>query len=542
LSAFQSEFKDNRTPAGPGETSDGGSYDPLLISGYILRNAARSPDRLALTDGSRELTYGSLVDRVSRLAHALAKAGFGPSDRLALLAENSIEYVECLLACFWLGAIAVPVNTRLTAHEIAGILSDVEPKVAVSSDTFSQKLADSSRGVASIGRHLTFSAGSPGLAGAAAGDYESAIADSSPVGPDPEVDARGAAIILYTSGTTGRAKGAMLSHVSCVVNSLSVLARLGITDPAEWRHVGVPMFHSGGLNTTLQHLILGGTLLISEPSKLGGAEVGELFERFPVASAFFAPTQWKRICEDPGIRGRRLGLRRLMWGTSHTPRDVLNSMGEVFPGLPVFAQFGQTEMSGTTCTLDAEFATAKLGSVGRPLSHVQLRLVDEEMRDVPAGSVGEIVYQGPAVMRGYWRDPEATAAAFRGGWFHSGDLGRFDEDGFLYVVGRLKDVIVSGGENIYSLEVESALQSHPKVAEVTVIGVPHAKWVESPRAIVVPRDPDDPPSYEELVQHLQSRLASYKKPTSLVVVTSIPKNAMGKVVKQKVRELYGQSL
>jgi fatty-acyl-CoA synthase/long-chain acyl-CoA synthetase len=515
-------------------------YDPLLINGYVVRNATRFPDRLALVDGSRRLTYSELVDRVSRLASGLESSGLGYGQRLALLAGNCVEYAECLLACCWLGAIAVPVNWRLTTEEIAGILADVEPTIVVSSGAFSAALAESGRGVASIARHLTLGAHVPGAAAAATADYEEAIASAAVRLPGRDIDPCDAAFILYTSGTTGRAKGAVLSHAGYVVNSLSVLARLRITDSAEWRHVGVPMFHSGGLNSVLQQLILGGTGLISEPGELDGAMVAELFERFPVATAFFAPTQWRQVCDDPGISARRFNLRRLIWGTSHTPREVLDRMSETFPGLPVFAQFGQTEMSGTTCTLDPEFAAVKLGSVGRPLSHVQLRLVDEEMKDVPAGSVGEIIYQGPSVMRGYWRDGEATSAAFRGGWFHSGDLGRFDADGFLYVVGRLKDIIVSGGENIYGLEVESALQSHPKVAEVAVIAVPHAKWVESPRAVIVPRDPDEPPTLEELVEHLRPRLASYKKPTSLRIVASLPKNAMGKVVKPRVSELYGQ--
>jgi acyl-CoA synthetase (AMP-forming)/AMP-acid ligase II len=514
--------------------------DPLLIPGYIVDNAARSPDRPALTDGTRQLTYAELVDRVSRLAGALESQGLERGQRLALLARNSIEYVECLIAACWLGAIAVPINWRLAPEEVVGILADVEPAVVISDEMFRETLTKASADIGSVVPHLTFGPATDSALRPITASYEKAIAGAASRGYERDTDPRDTAFILYTSGTTGRPKGAMLSHAGCVINSLVVLARLGITDPTEWRHLGVPMFHSGGLNSVLQQLILGGTVLISEPGGFRGAAVADLLERFPVATAFFAPTQWKQICEVPGITTRRFSLRRLIWGTSNTPPAVLEQMGQAFPGLPVFAQFGQTEMSGTCCTLDSQFAASKIGSVGRPLAHIRLRLVDEHMNDVPAGQVGEIVYHGPAVMRGYWRDTAATSAAFRGGWFHSGDLGRYDEDGFLYVVGRLKDMIVSGGENIYALEVESALQSHPKVAEVAVIGVPHPKWLESPRAVVVPLDPAEPPTYEELVEHLRPQLASYKKPTSLRVVDALPKNAMGKIVKPRVRELHGE--
>jgi acyl-CoA synthetase (AMP-forming)/AMP-acid ligase II len=210
-------------------------------------------------------------------------------------------------------------------------------------------------------------------------------------------------------------------------------------------------------------------------------------------------------------------------------------MADSFPGVPNFNMFGQTEMSSVTCVLRGEDAIRKMGSVGTPIINVEARIVDEEMTDVPVGLVGEIVYRGPTVMREYWRNPEATAEAFAGGWFHSGDLCRMDDDGFITVVDRAKDMIVSGGENIYCAEVEAAIDAHPKVAEVAVVGVPHETWVETPRAVVVPVDPADPPTLEEIVEHCRTRLASYKKPTSLVVLDELPRTASGKVQKFRLR-------
>jgi acyl-CoA synthetase (AMP-forming)/AMP-acid ligase II len=238
----------------------------------------------------------------------------------------------------------------------------------------------------------------------------------------------------------------------------------------------------------------------------------------------------------PGVRDRKLWLKRIIWGTSSTPRHVLELLNATFEGVPVYAQFGQTETCGTTCILDAAYASSKLGSVGKPLTHVQMRIVDEGMRDAPRGDVGEIVYRGPCVLTEYWNNPEATASAFAGGWFHSGDLGRVDEDGFVHVAGRLKDMIISGGENISPLEVESAIATHPKVREVAVVGLPHPRWVESPAAAVVPVDAADPPTLEEIQAHLRPRPASFKKPTVLVVVDALPRNSTGKVVKAAVRD------
>jgi fatty-acyl-CoA synthase len=193
-------------------------------------------------------------------------------------------------------------------------------------------------------------------------------------------------------------------------------------------------------------------------------------------------------------------------------------------------------MSPTTTLLRSEDAVRKMGSVGTPLPSIEVRIVDEEMRDVPVGEVGEVVYRGPTMMLGYWNKPEETAAAFAGGWFHSGDLCRMDDEGYIYVVDRKKDMIISGGENIYCAEVEGAIDSHPKVAEVAVVGIPHPKWVQTPCAVIVPADPADPPGEQEIIEHCRTRLASYKKPTSVVIIDALPRNASGKVQKFRLRE------
>jgi acyl-CoA synthetase (AMP-forming)/AMP-acid ligase II len=227
------------------------------------------------------------------------------------------------------------------------------------------------------------------------------------------------------------------------------------------------------------------------------------------------------------------------WGGSSAAPSTLQAMAATFPGVPTFCAFGQTEMSSVTCLLRGEDAIRKMGSVGKPVMNVEYRLVDDDMQDVPRGGVGEIVYRGPTVFQGYWRNPAATAEAFAGGWFHSGDLCREDEEGYLYVVDRKKDMIISGAENIYSAEVEAVIDAHPKVAEVALIGVPHPKWVETPVAIIVAADPADPPTEAEIVEHCRAHLASYKKPSRVVVVDALPRNASGKILKTQLRERFG---
>jgi fatty-acyl-CoA synthase len=238
---------------------------------------------------------------------------------------------------------------------------------------------------------------------------------------------------------------------------------------------------------------------------------------------------------DAGVRAS--ALRVLCWGAAPATISLLERMATTFPGVATVSTFGQTEMSPITTALDGEDAIRKMGSVGKPVPVVAARIVDDAMNDVAPGEVGEIVYRGPGVMLGYWKHPEATAEAFAGGWFHSGDLVREDEDGFLYVVDRKKDMIISGGENIYCAEVENVLAAHPTVADVAVVGAPDERWGETPVAVVVAEDPAAPPTLDELVEWCRSRLASYKKPTDLVVLDGLPRNAAGKVIKPALREL-----
>jgi fatty-acyl-CoA synthase len=247
------------------------------------------------------------------------------------------------------------------------------------------------------------------------------------------------------------------------------------------------------------------------------------------------------LCDDPSLGSRDLSaLKTMSWGAAPATTTLLARMAEAFPGVTNVAVFGQTEMSPVTCALSGEDALRKIGSVGTPVTMVAARVVDDDMKDVPPGAVGEIVYRGPSVMTGYWQNPDATAEAFRGGWFHSGDLVRADEEGFLYVVDRKKDMIITGGENVYCAEVENALSAHPAVAEVAVIGAPHERWGETP-VVVAALVPGASLTIGELREWGTARLARYKLPTVLHVMEALPRNASGKVLKTALRQQYGRS-
>jgi fatty-acyl-CoA synthase len=347
------------------------------------------------------------------------------------------------------------------------------------------------------------------------------------------------AFIMYTSGTTGRPKGAVLSHFNLLMNTYNMITSMGITGDDEVWLSGLPLFHIGGLNGILPYLLLGGTSVILPSGQFDAAKVVDMLEENGITGCYFVPTQWQEICAVPDVKKRDLRLRRISWGASVAPPSTLQAMADAFPGVPNFNAFGQTEMSSVTCVLRGEDAITKMGSVGTPVVNVEVRIVDDDMNDVGTDEVGEIVYRGPTVMNGYWNKEEETAAAFRGGWFHSGDLVRRDSEGYIYVVDRKKDMIISGGENIYCAEVEAAIDSHPGVHEVAVIGVPHPRWVETPCAVVAPTDPSEPPDEQDVIDWCRDRLASYKKPTRVVITDALPRNASGKVLKTTLRRTYG---
>jgi len=503
----------------------------------LARSAHRFPDKEAFRFLERSLTFGELDARATRVARALRERGVEAGDRVALLMPNGLEVVEAIFGVCRLGAVAVPVNFRLVADEIAYLLRHSGAKLLVVDASLAEVAAKARAQAPELARALVVG-GDPEAAGPGAEPYEGALGAASDEPLVVDVPDHAPAFLMYTSGTTGRPKGALLSHFNLAMNSLNGMIEQRISGEDEVWLAGLPLFHIGGLNGILPYVMTGGTSILWPTGHFDPVEAVDELERSRVTGCFFVATQWQQICAVPGVRERDFALRRIAWGASTALPSVLETMAEVFRGVPLYTFFGQTEMSSVTTVLRGEHSLTKLGSVGRPCVNVDIRVVDDAMNEVPAGEVGEIVYRGPTVMQGYWNDPEATAAAFEGGWFHSGDLVRRDEDGFFWVVDRKKDMIISGGENIYSAEVEAAIDAHPGVAEVAVIGVPDPRWMETPWAVVVPTDPANPPSAEEIVAHCREKLASYKKPTRVIFTDALPRNASGKVLKVALRERY----
>ncbi|MBV8998695.1 MAG: long-chain fatty acid--CoA ligase [Solirubrobacterales bacterium] len=489
-----------------------------LVLPELMGRACRArPDRPAVVFGEEVRTHAELHDRAARLASVLEASGVQAGDRVALLLHNRLEFVEALLACHRRGAVAVPINFRLSWNEIEYILGDSDAVALIH---------DSDVPTAEV--RLVLEVGA---------NYEAAVASASPRLQAPELIEDDIALMCYTSGTTGRPKGALLTHRNLVASTLSWIHEMGAGQDDVWLS-GQPLFHIGGINGLLPFLVLGATVIITPSTTFDPEAMLGLIAAHGVTMCIFVPTQWATICTSSAVaRVEPRQLRVAMWGASPAPLHTLEAMARAFPDAAIVSAYGQTEMSGASTLLKGPDATRKMGSVGRPMLGVELRVVDDELCDVPIGEVGEIVYRGPNVMAGYHRQPEATTEAFAGDWFHSGDLARFDDEGYLWLVDRKKDLIVSGGENVYPAEVERVLLDHPGVAEAAVIGVPHPRWVETPVAFVVLTRGAEV-GEADLIAHCRQYLAGYKKPSAVILVEDLPRNAGGKVLKRHLRETY----
>ena len=505
----------------------------FVLPELLARNARRHPDRLALVFEGETRTFAQLDERANRLANALAQRGVRQGDNVALLLYNRIEVIEAFFGCQKLGACPVPMNFRLAQDELDYILGDAQAVGLIADEQLAERAVAARAALPALGFHLAIGSAPDG-----AEPYEAALSAAAPDQPDVLVREEDLAFLMYTSGTTGRPKGAMLSHLNLVANTLNWVQEMQVEHDDVWLS-GLPLFHIGGVNGVLPFIYVGGTTVITPSTGFDALDSLRKLEEHRVTVCYFVPTQWAEICALPEVREvDTTRVRKALWGASTAPLSTLEALSATFPSVEIVNAFGQTEMSSNTCFLKGEDAVRKMGSVGKPVVNVEVRVVDDAGDDVPQGEVGEIVYRGPTVMQGYYRNPEATAEAFAGGWFHSGDLVRVDEEGFIYVVDRKKDMIISGGENVYPAEVERALAEHPAVAEVTVVGVPHPKWVETPLAVVVLRDGAEA-SEAELIEHCRTRLAGYKKPGGVAFATELPRNAAGKVLRRRLRDAHG---
>ncbi|WP_331769633.1 fatty acyl-CoA synthetase (plasmid) [Embleya sp. NBC_00888] len=502
------------------------------IADLLARSAARDPDKTAVVAGESRRTYAELDAQVHRTAGALADRGITKGDRVVVLSRNSHGFVVAYFALARVGAVSVPVNFMLTPAEVAYVLEHSGAVGIIAGDDVLNTAREALR-LGTPSAPLRVVIGDTDHHGwvrlddldkERGDEFQARIDDDDPVQ------------IMYTSGTESRPKGAVMTTRNLMAQYTTAIVDGGMSRDDVEIHA-LPFYHCAQLHCFLTpNVHLGATSIV-----LPGPEPGRVLETIERerATKFFAPpTVWISLLRHPDFAGRDLStLRKGYYGAAAMPVEVPAELGRRLPGLGLYNFYGQTEMSPVATVLGPADQRRKAGSAGRPGLNVETRVVDEDDNPVPAGRVGEIVHRGPHTMYGYWNDPERTAQAFRGGWFHSGDLGRFDEDGYLYVVDRKKDMVNTGGENVSSREVEEVLHMHPDVVEAAVFGVPHPYWVEAVTAAVVPR-PGAAITGEELIGHCASTLAGFKVPKTVVLTRSLPKNPSGKVLKRDLRERY----
>ncbi|MBN2622904.1 MAG: long-chain fatty acid--CoA ligase [Acidimicrobiales bacterium] len=494
----------------------------------LAHHATRAPDKAITVFEGETITYGEMATRAAALAAGLHGRGVRRGDVVGLLSYNCPEMLETIFAANHLGAIAMPINWRLAAPEVRYILEHSEAK-ALMCDEALTGLADEA--VKDMDRApLRTCVASPAPA-----DWTT-LAHLRVDGHDlaPAVtQADDVHRLMYTSGTTGHPKGVMLTHANLAWKNLAHIVEFGFTSADLGLACG-PLYHVGALDLTTTSLIAAGATVIIHRTFDAVAVVDEL-ERSRATTVWLAPAMVNAIMALPGIEQRDLSsVRVIINGGEKMPVPLIERIQSAFPSAWFADAYGLTETVSGDTFLDRDSIITKLGSVGRPCLHLELDIWDEHGRSVPAGERGEIVLRGPKVFAGYWRDPEATAKAFAGGWFHTGDIGVRDEDGYLFIVDRLKDMIVSGGENIAGSEVERVLYEHDSVLEAAVVGRPDERWGEVPVAFVARREGASVTA-GELVEHCRQRLAKYKVPKDVTFIGALPRNPSGKVLKRELR-------
>jgi acyl-CoA synthetase (AMP-forming)/AMP-acid ligase II len=507
---------------------------PFATLAEIVRHqAATQPERIALTFSDRDTSYGALDRRASQVANGLIAAGLNVQSRVALLDKNHDSFFEIWFGAAKANVVLVPVNWRLAPPEIAFIVNDAEAEILFVGAEFLDTLAAIRDRLTSIRKIVVIDR-----------DYTAWRHRQSAADPDLPAVGADVCIQMYTSGTTGRPKGAQLTNTN-ILTALSLLDTMG--DWARWQTsdvslVVMPFFHIAGSAYGMKGLFSGAHNVLQR--EIVPQKILDAIGRYRVTKAFFVPAVILFLMQCPGIRDADLSsLESIIYGGSPIPAALLRSALEVFKCK--FAQvYGSTETAAgpITCLPPEEHTnpdSERLISCGQVLNGVEIRIIGPAGERLSTRQVGEIVCRSASVMKGYWNLPEETARAFDGDWFRTGDAGYLDEAGFLYIYDRVKDMIISGGENIYPAEVESALYGHPAIADVAVIGVPDERWGEAVKAIIVLK-PDSRASEAEIVAYARERIAGYKLPKSVDFVTALPRTPSGKILKRELREHYWQ--
>ena len=510
---------------------------PLYLTQGLHRAVQQSPDRIATVFGTREQTYRQYAERVARLAGALQKLGMGKGDRVGMMALNSDRYLEYFYATWWGGGAVNPVNFRWSATEVAYSLDDCETRILLVDDQFKGMVDELRTKSKSLQIVIYVGEGEPP---AGALSCETLIAETGPI-TDAGCGGADLAAVMYTGGTTGFPKGVMLSHENLSANALTALAE-GFTHGQARALLITPMFHVAAAALMNAHAYAGGTFVIAPMfTPLGALQI---LQDQKVTHVLLVPTMIQMVADHPqAARFDLSSLESVVYGASPISEAVLKRAMALFSTAGFMHAYGMTELAPIATVMPMWYHTAegqktgKLRSAGRATMICEVRIVDEQGEEVARGTVGEIAVRGPSVMLGYWNKPELTANTVRNGWMHTGDGAFMDEDGFVFIVDRLKDMIVSGGENVYSAEVENALAQHPAVGACAVIGIPSDQWGEAVHAVVVLK-PAAVATEEELVAHCRTLIAGYKCPRSLEFRAALPVSGAGKILKTELRKPF----
>lgn len=510
----------------------------LTMPSLLQRTGRLFGSNIAIRDAEGDLSWATYLERISRAAGMLRSLGLkqGSGERFAILCRNSVRQAELIYAGYWLGAIPVPINFRLAPAEIAQVLEDAECKLLAVEEGFASMLAHAPL---DAWKSRAFCL-SPGKTAVSLPHYDEMKAAAEALPPhDPAEDDD--AILLYTGGTTGRGKGVRISHRNIVSNALQVSRAMSVSQSDVYLHVS-PMFHSTDLKATVFSLMGAGHTYLPEFSP---ATVLQTIERYRVTIGSWVPAMIIRLLQDPELTRHDISsLRLISYGTSPMAAEWIRRTMAAFPGVAMHQIYGLTETVPVLCLLDeADHLRALkdrpdlLAAGGRPIPGVDIRILSDDGIELPIGESGEIVVRGPQVAKGYHNRPKENAEVFRNGWFHTGDVGRLDAEGYLFVLDRKKDMVVTGGENVYTSEVEAVLFKHPAVHDAAVIGVPDERFGEALFAVIV-LAAGQTLSAEEIISHCRSEIGGYKIPRKMAFVDALPRSAMGKVLKQDLRRTY----
>lgn len=502
----------------------------LLIGEILKRTAHRSPDHVAFIFKERHITFQELNERATHLAGWLQSVQIKQDSKVAFMLRNSIAFTEIACGIALSGGVGVPINFRLGEKEVAYIANNSDAEIIFIDELY----------IPIFNRIKNLLTHEPMIVVVHSTsvehsfiNYETIFSNNTTYYPIQELTDDDASFIMYTSGTTGKPKGAVLSHRNLFMNAINIIFE-GKSVHGESNILVPPQFHIAGLVLTIKGILTAGTTVLLED--FNPIEILQTIERERINTIFLVPAMWNFLFQVPNIRDYNLSsITMCATGAAISPVELKKTIITYFENATLLDHFGQSETTATTTILMGDDALRKPESVGVPLTNVEVRVVDEQMNDVAVGEIGEIVYRGPTIMKEYYNNPKATEEAFRGGWFHSGDLVTMDEEGFIYVVDRKSDMIISGGENIYPAEIEAVLYKLPNLLECAVVGIPDSNWGEKVIATIVVKE-NKSLSEEAILTHCQTYLASYKIPKEIVFIEQLPRNTAGKVVKYQLRD------